>query len=141
MNGPHLCAPTIKIQANLQNRAKKNQILVSSSHSSKHIALFSSTSSAADEGGGGPVKKPRVGLRFVWMEKNIGVAVDRVLPDYGSVPLSPYYWWPRTDAWEELKSKLEEKNWIPEKEHIVLLNQATDIINLWQQTNGKYLYG
>lgn len=113
MNGPHLCAPTIKF--------KKNQIFA--------------------EKGGGPVKKPRVALKFVWMEKNIGVAVERVLPEYGSVPVSAYYWWPRTDAWEELNSKLKEKSWIPRKDAIVLLNQATDIINLWQQTSGKYLYG
>lgn len=80
-------------------------------------------------------------LKFVWMEKNIGLALDQEMPGYGTVPLSPYYWWPRTDAWEELKTKLEEKNWIPQRRAIVLLNQATDIINLWQETTGKYLYG
>lgn len=81
--------------------------------------------------------RPRLVLKFVWMEKNIGLALDQVIPGHGSVPLSPYYFWPRKDAWEELKSKLEEKPWISQKRIIILLNQATDIINLWQQSGGN----
>lgn len=53
----------------------------------------------------------------------------------GFVPLSPYYFWPRKDAWEELRTKLESKSWISKKRTIILLNQATDITNLWQQTS------
>ncbi|CAH8327002.1 unnamed protein product [Eruca vesicaria subsp. sativa] len=44
---------------------------------------------------------------------------------------------PRKDAWEELKSTLETKPWISQKKMIILLNQATDIINLWQQSGGN----
>jgi 30S ribosomal protein 3 len=54
------------------------------------------------------------------LEKNIGIALDQVVPGHGTIPLSPYFFWPRKDAWEQLKT-------------IILLNQATDIINLWQQ--------
>ncbi|XP_039127568.1 30S ribosomal protein 3, chloroplastic-like isoform X1 [Dioscorea cayenensis subsp. rotundata] len=82
------------------------------------------------------MEKPRLVLKFVWMEKNIGLALDQVIPGYGTVPLSPYYFWPRKDAWEELKSLLESKAWISQKRMIILLNQATDIINLWQQSGG-----
>ncbi|XP_068664914.1 small ribosomal subunit protein cS23-like [Aristolochia californica] len=84
-----------------------------------------------------PMEKPRLVLKFIWMEKNIGLALDQVIPGHGTVPLSPYYFWPRKDAWEELKSKLESKPWISQKRMIVLLNQATDIINLWQQSGGN----
>ncbi|RWW35608.1 hypothetical protein BHE74_00059470 [Ensete ventricosum] len=84
-----------------------------------------------------PPDKPRLVLRFIWMEKNIGLALDQVIPGHGTVPLSPYYFWPRKDAWEELKSKIEEKPWISQKRMIILLNQATDIINLWQQSGGN----
>ncbi|XP_008778525.1 30S ribosomal protein 3, chloroplastic isoform X1 [Phoenix dactylifera] len=83
------------------------------------------------------MEKPKLVLKFIWMEKNIGLALDQVIPGHGSVPLSPYYFWPRKDAWEELKSKLEEKPWISQKRMIILLNQATDIINLWQQSGGN----
>ncbi|XP_022726850.1 30S ribosomal protein 3-1, chloroplastic-like [Durio zibethinus] len=82
-------------------------------------------------------EKPRLVLKFIWMEKNIGLALDQVIPGHGTVPLSPYFFWPRKDAWEELKSTLESKPWISQKKMIILLNQATDIINLWQQSGGN----
>ncbi|KAK8686778.1 hypothetical protein V6N13_125796 [Hibiscus sabdariffa] len=83
------------------------------------------------------VGKPRLVLKFIWMEKNIGLALDQVIPGHGTVPLSPYFFWPRKDAWEELKATLESKPWISQKKMIILLNQATDIINLWQQSGGN----
>ncbi|PON93482.1 Ribosomal protein PSRP-3/Ycf [Trema orientale] len=84
-----------------------------------------------------PLEKPRLVLKFIWMEKNIGIALDQVIPGHGTIPLSPYYFWPRKDAWEELKVLLENKPWISQKQMIILLNQATDIINLWQQSGGN----
>ncbi|CAN6708307.1 unnamed protein product [Malus baccata var. baccata] len=84
-----------------------------------------------------PFEKPRLVLKFIWMEKNIGIALDQMIPGHGSIPLSPYYFWPRRDAWEELKVLLESKPWISQKQMIILLNQATDIINLWQHSGGN----
>ncbi|KAK9700172.1 hypothetical protein RND81_08G221300 [Saponaria officinalis] len=84
-----------------------------------------------------PTDKPRLVLKFIWMEKNIGLALDQTVPGHGTIPLSPYYFWPRKDAWEELKLLLESKPWISQKQMIILLNQATDIINLWQQSGGN----
>ncbi|CAL5367367.1 unnamed protein product [Camellia sinensis] len=86
-----------------------------------------------------PMQKPSLVLKFVWMEKNIGLALNQVIPGHGTIPLSPYYFWPRKDAWEELKVMLESKPWISQKQMIILLNQATDIINLWQQSGGDLL--
>ncbi|KAE9595159.1 hypothetical protein Lal_00009274 [Lupinus albus] len=84
-----------------------------------------------------PNDKPRLVLKFIWMEKNIGIALDQMIPGHGTIPLSPYYFWPRKDAWEELRELLESKPWISQKQMIILLNQATDIINLWQQSGGN----
>ncbi|XP_073059398.1 small ribosomal subunit protein cS23-like [Primulina eburnea] len=81
--------------------------------------------------------KPRLVLKFIWMEKNIGLALDQKIPGHGNVPLSPYFFWPRKDAWEELRATLESKPWISQKKMIILLNQATDVINLWQQSGGN----
>ncbi|KAF8108247.1 hypothetical protein N665_0112s0004 [Sinapis alba] len=38
---------------------------------------------------------------------------------------------------KSLSSTLEAKPWISQKKMIILLNQATDIINLWQQSGGN----
>ncbi|KAH6771392.1 Ribosomal protein PSRP-3/Ycf65 [Perilla frutescens var. hirtella] len=83
------------------------------------------------------VAKPHLVLKFIWMEKNIGLGLDQKIPGHGTVPLSPYFFWPRKDAWEELKATLESKPWVSQKKMIILLNQATDIINLWQQSGGN----
>ncbi|MQM06204.1 hypothetical protein Taro_039025 [Colocasia esculenta] len=83
--------------------------------------------------------KPRLVLKFIWMDKNIGLALDQMVPGHGTIPLSSYYFWPRKDAWEELKALLESKPWISQKRMIILLNQATDIINLWQQSGAGNL--
>ncbi|KAJ8428256.1 hypothetical protein Cgig2_011936 [Carnegiea gigantea] len=80
-----------------------------------------------------PMDKPRIVLKFIWMKKNIGLSLNQVIRGHGTIPLSPYYFWPRKDAWEELKALLESRPWISHNQMIILLNQATDIINLWQE--------
>ncbi|MCO5551133.1 hypothetical protein L7F22_004630 [Adiantum nelumboides] len=102
-------------------------------HQSLIVCADAATTTTTSKKGKVISKNPKVMLRFVWMEKNIGIGLDQVVPGQGTVPLSSYYFWPRKDAWEEIKTKLESKKWISRKQTILLLNQATDIINLWQQ--------
>ncbi|KAK3035224.1 hypothetical protein RJ639_033858 [Escallonia herrerae] len=85
------------------------------------------------------MKKPRLVLKFIWMEKNLGLTLDQVIPGHGTIPLTPYYFWPRKDAWEQLRLVLESKPWISRRQMIMLLNQAADVINLWQQSGGEYV--
>lgn len=57
-------------------------------------------------------------------------AVDQVLPSGGLTPITEYYFWPRVDAWEEMKASLEKKTWIAEADKIILLNRTTGRIHL-----------
>lgn len=130
------CSPTTKIRHFAYSAAAAAEALDQES-----IANDNSASSAPLESEKlgvlvKPMEKPRLVLKFIWMEKNIGLALDQLIPGHGSIPLSPYYFWPRKDAWEELKVMLEGKPWISQKQVVILLNQATDIINLWQQSGG-----
>jgi 30S ribosomal protein 3 len=81
-------------------------------------------------------------LKIVWLENKLGIAVDQVIGAANS-PLTIYFFWSdqnntqETTAWDRLKSELDAKHWIPEEKRNEVLNQATDVINYWQDLRDK----
>lgn len=78
----------------------------------------------------------RFTLRIIWLQYSIGLAIDHIVEN-GYSPLSSYFFWPRNDAWTQIKKELESKPWIYDNDKIELLNQVTLVINYWQENKSK----
>lgn len=73
-------------------------------------------------------------LKFIWSEKYLGICLDQKVSNK-SLPLSEYFFWPRTDAWELLHVFIDSKSWISHKDTVLVLNTLTDVIHFWQDCN------
>lgn len=69
------------------------------------------------------------------LENSLGVAIEQIT-NQRAIPITPYFFWPRNDAWELLRIEINSKIWISEKDKALILNNITNIFNVWQK-NGK----
>ena len=72
-------------------------------------------------------------LKVLWAKNFLGLAIDQVNVKQ-NLPLTVYYFWPKTEAWEQLKLELDSKPWIKDEERVQLLNSASEIMNFWRES-------
>ena len=69
-------------------------------------------------------------VKVIWLSHSLGLAIDN-----GNVKqqyfLTPYYFWPQTNAWEYLILELASKPWLNEEEKIATLQVIAYIMNYW----------
>ena len=76
---------------------------------------------------------PHLELQILWLDSSLGLAINQKTSKE-SVPLTPYYFWPVSEAWEQIRFELNSKPWLAENERVKLLNLVVDVMNKWQQS-------
>ena len=79
--------------------------------------------------------KPKFKINIIWLENELGIAVDQIQSGE-QIPLTKYFFWPKIDAWYQIKRELETKSWISNEEKAQLLNSTAAIMNQWQNSMG-----
>ena len=70
-------------------------------------------------------------LKILWSNNFLGLAIDQVSTKC-TLPITSYYFWPKTEAWEQLKIELAFKPWVKDKEKVKILNSAAEVMNFWR---------
>ena len=70
--------------------------------------------------------------RVLFLDGCLGLAIDRC---YGSncSPITHYHFWPKNEAWDQIRLELESKPWITSQEEAEILNKTSEIFNSWQR--------
>ena len=71
-------------------------------------------------------------LKAIWGKNFLGLAIEQVIGKY-QLPITAYYFWPRTEAWEQLRLELDSKPWLPKEEKIKILNSVARLMNFCMQ--------
>jgi|TARA_B110000444_G_scaffold137413_1_gene128951 30S ribosomal protein 3 len=77
----------------------------------------------------------RLQLKVLWHENFLGLSVNQS-SIRSAIPITSYYIWPKTDAWQQLKFELDSKPWLSGKEKIRVLNDTAEIMNYWKKNRG-----
>ena len=69
-------------------------------------------------------------LRILWVKDSLGLAVDQIgLEEHYA--LTPYYFWPKTEAWEQLKLNLNSKFWLTQDDKMAILKTTSEVMEYW----------
>ena len=76
------------------------------------------------------IKPSKLKLRVVWCKNFLGLAINQ-LNSNGEYFLTRYYFWPKTEAWEQLKLELDTKLWLTSEEKVEILKISSDAMKYW----------
>jgi len=75
-------------------------------------------------------------INTIWLENKLGLSINQIQSN-NQIPLTPYFFWPKTNVWDQIKIELDTKTWILNSEKTTLLNSVAEIMNQWQDYANK----
>ena len=72
----------------------------------------------------------RLRLKVAWFKNFLGLAIGQVNTSQHHF-LNTYYFWTKTEAWEQLKLELNSKTWLTQEEKIRTLKITRDVMEYW----------
>jgi len=78
------------------------------------------------------ISATRLKLKVIYQTATLGFSIDQTFLQT-SYPLTRYYFWPKTNAWDQIQMELDSKLWLENGDKIKMLNLVTEIMNAWRQ--------
>ena len=75
-------------------------------------------------------------LKVLWHENFLGLSINQSTIK-SAIPITSYYLWPKTHAWQQLKFELDSKPWLGEQEKIKVLNHTAEVMNYWRKNRNN----
>lgn len=76
-------------------------------------------------------KKYKYNFKVIWGKQTIGIAINKILKNSKTYPITTFFFWPKENGWELLKTQLYTKPWTSEEDRLEILNGYNKIITYW----------
>jgi 30S ribosomal protein 3 len=75
-------------------------------------------------------------IQVLWLDNSLGFAINQTTAKT-KVALTPFYFWPISDARQQIKLELESKSWLKESERFKILNLVIETMNRWENSQAS----
>jgi 30S ribosomal protein 3 len=75
-------------------------------------------------------------IQVLLLDNSLGFAINQTTAKT-KMALTPYYFWPISDAWQQIKLELDSKPWLKESERFKILNAVTETMNRWEKSQSS----
>jgi 30S ribosomal protein 3 len=72
-------------------------------------------------------------IQVLRLDNSLGFAINQTTAKT-KVALTPFYFWPISDARQQIKLELESKSWLKESERFKVLNFVIETMNRWENS-------
>jgi 30S ribosomal protein 3 len=75
-------------------------------------------------------------IQVLLLDNSLGFAINQTTAKT-KVALTPFYFWPISDARQQIKLELESKSWLKESERFKILNLVIETMNRWENSQAS----